>query len=63
MFEVWQDVTSQIVYSAAGPTGFDVMAVKEVVQLAGYDWDQGWYKRMKVLEQVYMNEMSKHGNK
>ena len=31
MFEIWQDVTSQIKVSMGGPTGFDLLAVKEVV--------------------------------
>ena len=42
-----------------GPEGFDILAVREIVLLSGFEWNDDMLKRVKVLEQIYLEEVSR----
>jgi hypothetical protein len=57
LFEIWEDVVGCVKSSGMGPSGFDILAVKEVVLLAGMEWTSNMFKRVKILERVYLEEV------
>lgn len=59
VFEIWDRITSCLKSSANGPDGFDILAVREVVILSGYEWNDDMLRRVKVLEQIYMDEVNR----
>jgi len=59
IFEIWDRVTSCLKSSMNGPEGFDILAVREIVLLSGFEWNDDMLKRVKVLEQIYLEEVSR----
>lgn len=62
IFEIWESILGCVKHSGMGPVGFDLLAVKEVVILSEIEWNDDILKRVKVLEQVYLEEV-KSGSK
>ena len=58
IFEVWDQVVGCVKGSGLGPSGFDILAVREVVLLNGLFWDDDMLRRVRILEQVYLSEVS-----
>ncbi len=59
IFEIWDLVTDCLETSGVGPSGFNILAVKEVVLLSGFEWNEDMLRRVKVLERIYLDEATR----